>query len=128
VAREAGTDDSLTAEIIGAAIEVHRHLGPGLLESMYEECLAFECASRGLAVRRQVEVPVIYKGRSLSGAYRLDLLISEEVIVEVKTVDSILGVHRAQLLTYLRLLNARRGLILNFNVPVLKDGIVRLIL
>lgn len=80
--RQAGSDDPITAEIIGAAIEVHRNLGPGLLESMYEECLAFECASRGLPVRRQVEVPVFYKGRPLATTYRLDLLVKEEVIVE----------------------------------------------
>ncbi|HYE60427.1 MAG TPA: GxxExxY protein [Phycisphaerales bacterium] len=118
-------EDPLTREIIGGAIEVHRVLGPGLLESAYEECLASELSDRGLQVQRQIGVPVVYKGRRLELGYRLDLLVNESVIVELKTVDKVLPVHEAQLMSYLKLMNKRVGLLLNFHVPVLKDGIVR---
>ena len=119
--------DPLTAQVLGAAIEVHRVLGPGLLESTYEACLAYELAARDLDCRRQVLLPLRYKDLALEHAYRVDLLVEEKVIVEVKTVDSLMPVHRAQVLTYLRIGGWRVGLLLNFHVPVLKDGVVRLV-
>ncbi len=118
----------LTGKIIGAAIEVHRNLGPGLLESAYEECLAFELDESGLNYRRQVVLPIRYKKARIDMAYRVDLLVEEEVIVELKTVLSVLPVHRAQLLTYLRLSGFRLGLLINFQVPALRDGVHRLAL
>jgi GxxExxY protein len=118
----------LTEAIIGAAIEVHRALGPGLLESAYEECLAYELNLRGLEVLRQVDLPVSYKGVELDCGYRMDLLVENTVVVEIKAVDEIHPVHEAQLLTYLRLSKMRVGLIINFNVGVLKNGIVRRVL
>jgi GxxExxY protein len=122
-------EDERTRRIIGAAIvEVHRHLGPGLLESAYEECLCHELHLRGIPFLRQVPLPVEYKGVKLDCGYRLDLLVDEAVIVELKCVDAILPIHEAQLLTYLRLAGKRVGLIINFNVPVLKKGIVRRVL
>jgi GxxExxY protein len=117
--------DPLTAEIIGGAIEVHRALGPGLLESAYEECLNLELIDRGLSVRRQASLPVSYKGLHLDVGYRLDLVVNEAVVIELKTVEKILPVHEAQLLTYLKLSKFRVGLLINFNTPVLKQGIVR---
>ena len=117
----------VTDDVIGAAIEVHRELGPGLLESVYEECLWHELHLRGLAFKRQVNVPVSYKGASLDSGCRIDVL-EDSVVVEVKAVGQVLAVHEAQLLTYLRLAGKRVGLLLNFNVPVLKDGIVRRVL
>ncbi len=116
----------LSEKLIGAAIEVHRALGPGLLESAYARCLCIGLEERGISFRREVAVPVIYRGRSIDVAYRIDLLIEEQLIVEVKSVAHLDPVHRAQLLTYLRLTGKRIGLILNFNVPVLRDGIVRM--
>lgn len=120
--------EDVTAKIIGAAIEVHKTLGPGLLESVYEECLCHELHLRGVEYRRQVELPVRYKGVRLDGGCRVDLLVSDAVIVELKTVVDILPVYEAQLLTYLRLSGKRAGLLINFNVPVLRDGIVRRVL
>lgn len=120
--------DELTGKIIACAIEVHRALGPGLLESAHEQCLAYEMELQGLAVRRQVPVPVVYKKIRLDCAYRLDLLVEQQVIVAVKTVEALLPIHDAQLLTYLRLMEISKGLLLNFQVPVLKDGIRRLAL
>jgi GxxExxY protein len=120
--------DPGTERIIGAAIEVHRHLGPGLLESAYEECLAYELRQSGLAVRRQVPLAVTYKGVTLDCGYRLDVVVEESIILELKTVERLLPIHEAQLLTYLRLSGLRKGLLLNFLVPVLKDGIKRLVL
>ena len=117
--------EKLTEAIIGAAIEVHRELGPGLLESAYEECLCHEFSSRGLAFRRQVELPVHYKKVNLDCGYRLDLLVEETAVLELKSVEKVLPVHEAQLMTYLKLSRKPVGLLLNFNVPVLKDGIVR---
>lgn len=117
--------DPLTAEIIGGAIEVHRALGPGLLESAYEECLNLELIDRGFSVRRQASLPVSYKGLHLDVGYRLDLVVNEAVVIELKTVEKILPVHEAQLLTYLKLSKFRVGLLINFNTPVLKQGIVR---
>jgi GxxExxY protein len=121
-------EDEKTRRIIGAAIEVHRHLGPGLLESADEECLCHELHLRGIPFLRQVPLPVEYKGVRLDCGYRLDLLVDDDVIVELKCVDAILPIHEAQLLTYLRLAGKRVGLIINFNVPVLKKGIVRRVL
>lgn len=117
----------LTRPIIGAAIEVHRHLGPGLMESAYEVCLCYELHSRGIDFVRQVEIPIDYKGVKLDCAYRADMVIGE-VLVELKAVEALLPLHEAQLMTYMKLLNKRVGLVLNFNVPVLKDGIKRRVL
>ena len=117
--------DLLSHEIIGAAIEVHRLLGPGLLESAYEECLARELAVRDVAFERQVALPVQYKGIALDCAYRLDLVVEGLVIVELKAVGELAPIHEAQLLTYLRLTGLWLGLIINFNVPKLVEGIVR---
>ncbi len=118
-------DMALSERVIGCAIEVHRHLGPGLLESAYEDCLCFELDAAGLVFRRQVELPVVYKGMPLAASYRLDILIANRLVVEVKSVERILAVHEAQLLTYLRLSGHRAGLLLNFNHAVLKEGIRR---
>jgi GxxExxY protein len=121
--------EELTEKVIGAAIEVHRALGPGLLESAYEECMCRELDLRGLAFQRQVPLPVEYKGVKLDCGYRLDLVVQEAVILELKCVDHILPVHEAQLLTYLKLTGKRIGLIINFNVSVLvRGGIVRKVL
>ena len=119
-------DDRLSEQIIGACIEVHRSLGPGLLESAYEQCLCHELSLRALPFRRQVEVPIHYKGLSLDCCYRLDVLVDEQIVVELKVVDRLLPIHTAQLLTYLKLTNLQVGLLVNFNVPLLKHGIRRL--
>ena len=118
-------EDLLSGQIIGAAIEVHKHLGPGLLESAYEICLCHELALRGLSVERQRPVPLDYKGVRLDAGYRLDLVVEGCVIVEAKAVDATLPIHKAQLLTYLRLSGLKLGLLINFNVPKLTDGITR---
>jgi GxxExxY protein len=118
----------ITEAIIGAAIEVHKTLGPGLLESAYEECLCHELAAHGLAYQREEPLPVVYKGVQLDCGYRLDLLVEGIVIVELKSVDVILPIHEAQLLTHLRLSGKRVGLLINFNVTKLRDGIVRRVL
>ncbi len=123
-----GEKDPLTHEIIGGAIEVHKALGPGLLESVYEECLAVELTERGLTVRRQVPVPVLYKGRKVDCAYRCDMLVNETVVVENKAVDILLPVHEAQLISYLRLMSKRVGLLFNFHTPYLRDSILRRVL
>ncbi len=120
--------EELTEQIIGAAIEVHRAIGPGLLEAIYEECLCHELTLRGLTFERQLSVPVVYKGVKLESKHRLDVLVQNTVILELKTVDRILPIHEAQLLTYLRLLSKPVGLIINFNVPALRHGIVRRVL
>jgi GxxExxY protein len=120
-------DNTLTGEIIGAAIEVHRELGPGLLESAYEECLCHELSLRRVGFQRQVPLPVVYKGVRLDCGYRIDLLVDDRIVVELKTVDRVLPVHEAQLLTYLKLYHRQIGLLMNFNVPVLKDGIKRMV-
>jgi len=121
-------DNGLSNVIIGAAIEVHRALGPGLLESAYESCLAHELTLRGVSYQRQVRVPVFYKGCALDSAYQMDLLVEDRIIVELKCVETLLPVHEAQLLTYLRLTGKRIGLLLNFKVRILRDGIVRRVL
>ena len=120
-------DNALTGRIIAAAIEVHRHLGPGLLESAYRTCLLDELAAAGLNVRHKVVLPISYKGRQIEGAYRADLVVEDAVLVELKAVEHILPIHESQTLTYLRLGNLPVGLLLNFNVPRLKDGIHRFI-
>jgi GxxExxY protein len=112
---------------IGAAIEVHRHLGPGLLESAYARCLYKELKSQGLVVAREVQIPLIYKGMDVGAAYRLDLVVAKRIIVEVKSVVKVEPIHHAQLLTYLRLTGLRTGLLLNFNVPVMRTGVIRLV-
>ncbi len=117
--------DPRTEPIIGAAIEVHKQLGPGLLESTYEECLCHELHLRGIQFQRQLDLPVLYKGLKLDCGYRIDLLVEETVVVELKALEQILPVHEAQLLTYLRLAQKSVGLLINFNVPLLKDGIRR---
>jgi GxxExxY protein len=126
--RTALIDEALTQQIIGAAIEVHRHLGPGLLESAYEECLCHELKIRGLSFRRQVNLPVVYKDVALDCGYKIDLVVEDRVVIELKCVETVLGVHQAQLLTYLKLSGKRVGLLLNFHVSVMTRGIVRKIL
>jgi GxxExxY protein len=118
--------DSLTPKIIAAAIEVHKNLGPGLLESVYESSLEHELLLQGMEVQRQLSVPFTYKGIELNLDYRLDLLIENEIIIEIKSVSEVKAIHKAQLLTYLRLRGGGIGLLLNFNVSLLKDGIYRL--
>jgi len=120
--------DPLTDTVIGLAIEVHRALGPGLLESAYEACLGFELSENRIPHRRQVTLPVAYKSVKLDCGYRLDIVIDDRLILELKTVDRILPIHEAQLLTYLKLGGIGTGLLLNFNTPVLKDGIKRMVL
>ncbi len=120
--------DPLTREIIGGAIVVHKELGPGLLESAYEECLEVELIERGLHLRRQVPVPVVFKGRKIDCGYRLDMLVNDQVILELKAIEKVLPVHVAQLLTYLRLAGKKVGLLMNFHTPYLRDGIVRRVL
>lgn len=120
-------ENDISGKIIGAAIEVHRKLGPGLLESAYEECLCCEMALRGIKFERQVPLPLNYKGVDLDCGYRLDLLVEDKVIVELKSIETLEPIHDAQLLTYLRLRNAWLGLIINFNVIMLKDGVRRLV-
>jgi GxxExxY protein len=121
-------DPDLTHAIIGAAIEVHRQLGPGLLESAYEECLAQELALRSIALERQKPLPVVYKGIKLDCGYRVDLLVGGRVVVELKAVETLAPIHDAILLTYLRLSGCRIGLLINFHSAVLKDGIRRRVL
>lgn len=119
--------EEVTAPIIGAAIAVHRELGPGLLESVYQECLAMELASRGIPFVRELKLPIAYRGRALAASLRLDFLVDETVILELKSVDRLESIHRCQLLSYLRLANRPLGLLINFNVPALKHGIIRVI-
>jgi len=121
-------DSDLTDLIIQSAIEVHRALGPGLLESAYEECLCYEICLRGALLECQKALPLTYKGLKLDCGYRMDIVVAERVVVELKCVDKILPIHEAQLLTYLKLSGLRTGLILNFHTHVLKDGIKRLVL
>lgn len=121
-------DQELTSKIIGATIEVHRVLGPGLLESTYQVCLVHELTLREIPYEREKSLPVVYKGVQLDCGYRLDFLVNDKVVVELKAVDEIHPVYEAQLLTYLKLTGCKVGLLINFNVPVLKDGIVRRVL
>ena len=121
------TDNELTHQIIGAAIEVHRLLGPGLLESTYEECLCHELCQREIPFERQKPVPVVYKGVKLDCGYRLDLLVAGRIILELKSVESLAPIHDSVLITYLKLSGHRIGLLINFNVQILKKGIRRLV-
>jgi GxxExxY protein len=121
------TDNALTHEIIGAAIEVHKNLGPGLLESTYEECLSHELSQRGIPFERQKPIPVIYKGVKLDCGYRLDLLVADRVILELKSVEALAPIHDSIMITYLKLSGHRIGLLMNFNVQILKEGIKRLV-
>ena len=120
--------DPLTGKVIGCAIEVHRFLGPGLLESTYEQCLARELHLQGIEFKPQVPIPVEYKGISLDCGYRIDVLVEEELILELKVVEEIKGIHEAQILTYMKLANISKGLLLNFNVEMLRDGIRRFLI
>jgi GxxExxY protein len=117
--------NEITRIIIGCAIEVHKLLGPGLLESAYEECLSYELNKKGLSLKRQLATPVIYKDIKLECGYRIDLLVEETVVLELKSVESINPVHETQILTYMRFSNKQTGLLINFNVTVLKNGIKR---
>jgi GxxExxY protein len=119
--------NELSGTIVDAAIQVHSALGPGLLESAYETCLAYELQERGLLVRTQVALPVVYKAIQMDLAYRIDLLVEESVVVELKTVSKLLPIHEAQLLTYLKLSGHRIGLLLNFHVPLMREGIKRMV-
>jgi GxxExxY protein len=118
----------ITEQVLGAAIEVHKHLGPGLLESAYEACLCHAFAIPGLTFQRQVHLPLEYKGFRIDAAFRIDLLVEGKIIVELKSQDGIDPVHEAQLMTYMKLAGMRVGLLLNFNVPIMKDGIIRRVL
>ena len=120
--------NGISKKIIGCAIEVHKELGAGLLESVYETCLILELEKQGLHVESQVDIPLYYKGQLTDKKFRIDLLVENEVIVELKSVNEVLPIYEAQLLTYLKLANKHLGLIINFNVPLLKNGIMRRIL
>jgi GxxExxY protein len=124
--REMEQINQITGEVVGAAIEVHRALGPGLLESAYEACLVYELVQQGLKVEQQKPVPIVYREIRLDCGYRLDLLVENEVIVGVKSVDELAPIYSAQLLSYLRLSGCKVGLLINFNVEILKHGIRRL--
>ncbi len=120
-------ENEVATEVIGASIEVHRLLGPGLLESIYRDCLVHELKERGVGVEREVTMPVSYKGLEFPAAYRADLVVGNSVIVELKAVETVLPVHAAQLLSYLRISGKRLGLLINFNVRQLRDGIKRIV-
>jgi GxxExxY protein len=120
--------DALSNRVIGCALEVHRELGPGLLESTYEQCLAYELSLAGLEFKAQHVLPVKYKGVLIECGYRVDLLVQDSLIVELKSVDKLLPIHEAQLLTYLKLSGVHTGLLMNFNVSYLKDGLKRMVL
>ena len=120
-------ENVLTDQIIGCAIEVHRHLGPGLLESVYEECLCYELSQLGLSFERQVHMPLTYKGIKLDCGHKLDLLVEDSVVVELKSTNDLAPIHQAQLLTYLKSSNKRVGLLINFNVQLLKKGLKRVV-
>ena len=119
--------NAISGEVVDGAVHVHRELGPGLLESTYEACLTYELRARGLAVRTQVPVPVIYKAIRLEQGYRIDMLVEEAVVAEIKTISGIHPVHEAQLLTHLKHSGHRLGLLLNFDVPLMRDGIKRIV-
>jgi GxxExxY protein len=120
--------DPLSWQVIGCAIEVHKALGPGLLESAYEECLAHELDLQGIRHRRQHPVPIQYKGKRLDCGYRIDVLVNDQLVLELKAVERLLAIHEAQLLTYMRIAEVPVGLLINFNVPRLRDGIKRFVL
>jgi GxxExxY protein len=120
--------DIVSKEIIGCSIEVHRQLGPGLLESAYEECLMYELSRKELYVKRQTPIPVVYKDIRLDCGYRIDLLVENSVVIELKSVDSLAPIHHAQILTYMRFSGINTGLLINFNVTILKNGLKRFVL
>ena len=120
-------ENDISSKVIGAAIEVHKQLGPGLLESTYEACLSYELTEQGLDVKRQLALPIVYKNVKLNAGYRIDLLIENKVIIEIKSVEALADIHKAQLLTYLKLKNLKLGLLINFNEVLLKNGIRRLV-
>ena len=120
--------EQLSKEIIGCAIEVHKNIGPGMLESAYEECLAYELKQKGLNFERQKPVAVHYKEIKLDCGYRIDLLVENQIVLELKSIESLSKIHTAQILTYMRFANIRKGLIINFNVTMLKNGIKRFVL
>ena len=117
----------LAAQVLDASIEVHRQMGPGLLESVYEYCLWKELGLRGIFAQRQVQVPLFYKGEALEKDYRIDVLVENEIIIEIKSVDVILPVHEAQIISYLKLAGKRLGFLINFNAPLLKQGFRRFV-
>jgi len=119
--------NDLTHTIIGAAMEVHRALGPGLLESVYEACLVCELSERGLRIENQKPLPIVYKTVQLTCGYRIDLLVEDQIIVEAKAIEQLAPIHEQQLLSYLKLSNLKMGLLINFNVAVLKDGVRRIV-
>ena len=119
--------DLLTEKVIGFGIDVHRALGPGLLESAYEECICYELAQAGFKFTRQTHLPIAYKKVRLDCGYRMDVVIENSVILEVKTVEKLIGIHEAQLLSYLKMSGLRVGLLMNFHVPVLKSGLKRIV-
>jgi len=119
--------NDISSIIIGAAIKVHKDLGPGLLENVYESCLEYELKQSGMDIQRQLVLPVIYKGIHIDTAYRLDLLVENEVIVEIKSVSGLVNIHTAQLLTYLKLTNLKLGLLINFNTTKVTQGIKRVV-
>lgn len=120
--------ERISGAVIGSAVRVHRELGPGLLESVYEACLAHELAKAGLRVERQIPVPIVYDGTQLDAGFRIDLFVERAVVVELKAVEQLQRIHEAQLMTYLRLSRIRVGLLINFNVLRLTDGVVRRVL
>jgi GxxExxY protein len=122
------TVEALARTVIDAGLKVHRSLGPGLLESAYEHCLAHELQARGLSLKRQLALPIVYEGLTLDAGYRLDLLVEDTIVVEVKTVEALTRLHEAQLLTYLRLSGRRLGYLMNFNVTLFKQGLRRLLI
>ncbi len=119
--------NKITETIIGVAINVHRELGPGLLESAYETCMVYDLLQTGLKIEQQKPLPIIYRGVKLECGYRLDLMIENEVIVEIKSIEKLLPIHQAQLMSYLKLSNCNVGLLINFNVKILKNGIQRVV-
>ncbi|MFZ5494226.1 MAG: GxxExxY protein [Verrucomicrobiota bacterium] len=119
--------EEIASKAVNAALTVHRTLGPGLLESAYEECLAIELVANGLSVERQKTIPLVYRGRTVDAAYRIDLIVENKLLIETKAVESIHPVHRVQVATYLRLLHLPLGLLINFNVPLIKDGLHRVL-
>ena len=119
--------DNITGTIINCAIDVHKALGPGLLESAYEACLAFELVEHGLKIERQKPLPIVYRDVKLDCGYRLDILVEESVVIEIKVVDQIASIHKAQMLSYLKLSECMVGLLINFNVKVLKSGVIRMV-
>ena len=120
--------DAITGQVIGCAIEVHTQLGPGLLESVYEKCLAYELSEKNLSFETQKELPVNYKNAKIDCGFRMDMLVEGSVLVEIKAVEAVTAVHEAQILTYMKLAGIRTGLLINFNVKLLKDGLKRFVL